>query len=424
MRFLFILALILVTHSCDSEKQFATNVKDYEKYLNMEASKTTSKYFELWNSKITSDSTQLLSFGNVASEYNRFFQNTGNIKYLKKAEKALKKAVEIAAVNKSGYLRALSRNYISQHRFQEALESALSARSLGSGVKESQQLLFDVHMELGNYRTAYHYLDSIKDMANFGYLIRAAKYKDHKGNLDGAIAFMEKAKQKAESSKNKKLMVWTYTNLADFYGHAGRLDESYGHYLKTLALNPSNAYAKKGIAWIIFSHERNGKEALRILDSVEGYHASPDHYLLKAEIAEFIGDETERMDNLKKYGNLVGNASYGLMYNLPNIQLYLEESEKLNMAIQIAKDEVANRATPETYSMLALAYLKNGYDQKALTIANSEVYGKSFEPEVLLRLLKIYRANGQYDRATNLKKELEEAIFELGPLSQQVIASL
>ncbi|MDO1498920.1 hypothetical protein Q2T40_00615 [Winogradskyella maritima] len=68
----------------------------------------TSKYFELWDSKIKKDSSQLMSFGIVGSEYSRFFQNTGKIAYLKKAEQVLEKAVEIAAVGKAGYYRALA----------------------------------------------------------------------------------------------------------------------------------------------------------------------------------------------------------------------------------------------------------------------------------------------------------------------------
>jgi hypothetical protein len=41
----------------------------------------------------------------------------------------------------------------------------------------------------------------------------------------------------------------------------GRIQESYDSYLKTLAIDPNYSYALKGIAWIVFSHERNTKEA-------------------------------------------------------------------------------------------------------------------------------------------------------------------
>lgn len=421
---LFILGIILMVASCQTEKEFETRANDYNKYLNTKTPKTSSKYFKLWNSKIKPDSIQFFSFGNVASEYNRYFKNTGDVQYLKKAEKALGKAVEIAAINKSGYLRALARNYISQHRFKEALELAKAARLLGSGLKESQSLLFDVHMELGNYGEAHKYLDSIQDMSDFGYLIRVAKWNDYKGDLETTISFMEKAIQKAESGKNKSLMVWSYSNIADYYGHAGRIEDSYQHYLKTLALDPNNAYAKKGLAWIVFSYEKNSKEALRILDSVNKGYNAPDYFLLKAEIAGFMGDEEMATQNTDAYHKLVRDPAYGSMYNAHNIDFLIEYATNYRKALEIAKAEIKNRATPETYSLLAYTLFKTGDQEAALEIIKNHVEGKTFEPAVLLRVSEIYKASGMVEQLVHLKKELRAAQYELGPLSHEKIRAL
>ena len=51
-----------------------------------------------------------------------------------------------------------------------------------------------------------------------------------------------------------------------------------------------DAYAKKGIAWIVYSYEKNPDEALRILNSVTNTFFAPDYYLLKADIFEYKGD--------------------------------------------------------------------------------------------------------------------------------------
>lgn len=420
---LLFFATILVV-SCQQESNFKTNKKDYNHYLAVKPVKTTSKYFELWNSKIKQDSLQLLSFGNVASEYNRFFQSTGDIQYLKKAEQALSRAVDIAAIGKAGYRRALARNYISQHRFKEALQLAKSALDLGSGLKESQSLLFDIHLELGNYNEAEKYLDSIQNMSDFGYLIRLAKWNDHKGDLDTTIRLMEKAANKAESSKNRGLLIWSYTNLADYYGHAGRIDDSYKNYLKALELDSQNAYAKKGIAWIVFSHERNGKEALRILDAVLETHRSPDYYLLKAEIAEFIDDELLKMKAYDNYYTMVQNKAYGDMYNSYNIDFYLNELHANDKALELAKIEVENRPTPESYDLLAYSFFKKGEKDKALELVENHIVGKTFEPAILQHAAEIYKANGNKTRVIELKKELLGAIYELGPTKENQILNL
>ncbi|MCM4171431.1 tetratricopeptide repeat protein [Arenibacter sp. TNZ] len=421
---LLMIALLVVVSCTQVSPENITDAEDYNVFLGSVESKKTSKYFELWNSKIQTDSMQLMSFGIVAGEYSRYFQETGDIKQLKMAEKALDKAVEIAAIGKSGYYRALARNYISQHRFKEALELANSSRAMGSGVEESRKLLFDVHMELGNYDKAQHYLDSIKNMSDFDYLIRLAKWSDHKGDLDTAIRFMEKATAKAESSKNSALMLWSYTNLADYYGHAGRIQESYEHFLKSLRLDPQNAFAKKGIAWIVFSFEKKPNEALRILDSVTKNFLSPDYYLLKAEIAEYMGKRTEMANNLDSYAIAVENPDYGAMYNVYNVGMYLEQTEQYNRALKIAKMEVNNRPTPGSYDLLAYSYYKLGEKDKALEIVKQHIEGKTFEPGILYRTAEIYKASGEYLKVKELKNELMGAIYELGPAMESKIINL
>ncbi|MEM9076146.1 MAG: hypothetical protein AAGC43_03860 [Bacteroidota bacterium] len=410
--------------SCAKEKDRVTNSEDYNKYLAILPAENTSKYFELWNGKIKSDSIQTLALGNVASEYNRFFKTSGEIQYLKEAEQALQKALDKAAIGKAGFLRALARNYIAQHRFKEALELAQQARKMGSGVNASQSLLFDVHMELGNYKTASNYLDSIQNMSDFGYLIRVAKWSDHKGDLDTAIRFMEKAKEKADSSKNFGLRIWAYTNLADFYGHDGRIQDAYHHYLKALQLDPKNAYAKKGIAWIVFSYERNAGEALRIIEAIEKTNQSPDLDLLKAEIAEYRKDDDAKQIALDNFYAKIQDKSYGVMYNTHNIEFLIENKKRTDTALDIAKEEIANRATPETYDVLAYSYLKNGNTGKALEVMEKHVRGKTFEPMAQYHMAQIYKANGQIDAVESIKDELKGASFELGPNMAKAIQEL
>ena len=380
----------------------------------------------MWNSKIKKDSIQLLSFSNVAGEYNSYFKKTGDIKYLKKAEKALIKAVEIANIGKAGYRRALARNYISQHRFKEALVLAEEANKIGGGRKETRSLLFDIHMELGNYEYAEKYLDSIKNMSDFGYLIRVAKWNDYKGNLDTTIKFMEKAMAKAESSNNRTLKLWSYSNIADYYGHAGRIEDSYRHYLKTLELDSQNAYAKKGLAWIVFSHEKNGKEALRILDNITANYNAPDYYLFKAEIAEFMNNETAIASNMDKYYTMVlANAdSYGAMYNAYNVEFYLNHTKQYEKALNLALNEVMNRPTAEAYGLLANTYLKIGKDKAALKIVENHILNKTFEPAILLTAAEVYKANNMMDKVSTLKQELIGAVYELGPSSKKEISQL
>ncbi|SIR41492.1 tetratricopeptide repeat protein [Maribacter ulvicola] len=425
MKILKLLIVVILVSSCNTKNQDAiANTEDYNKFLVANEIKTTSKYFDLWNSKIRPDSMQLTSFGVVGGEYSRYFQQTGAIEYLKKAEKSLKKAVDIANIGKAGFYRSLARNYISQHRFKEALELAKAAEAIGGDKTETQRLFFDVHMELGNYQLAEAYLDSLKNMSDFGYMIRVAKWNDYKGDLDTTINFMEKAKRKAELSKNKELMLWSYTNLGDYYGHAGRIADSYQHYLKALEIDHNNAYAKKGIAWIVFSNDKNTEEAIRILDSVTKTNNAPDYFLLKAEIADYAGNDLIRTKNLDEYFTRVKDKAYGDMYNAYNLDLYIGETKQYDSALLLAQREVGNRPTPESYSWLGYSYLKNGNIEQAKTIMDTYVYGKTFEPALLYQAAVVYKANGNQERVKEIKEELIGAIYELGPGMEKQVHDL
>ena len=186
-------------------------------------------------------------------------------------------------------------------------------------------MLFDVHLEIGNYKQAKRYLNKIYNTRDFDYLIRAGKWNDVRGNLETAIAYLENALEIAQSRKDASLLIWSYSNLADFYGHHNDLKKSYAYYLKTLELEPSNAYAKKGIAWILYSHEKNSAEAERVLSSIQNYHQSPDYYLFLAELAEFNGNDEKQKENIQKFLELASQNSYGKMYHQHKVKLLLDE---------------------------------------------------------------------------------------------------
>ncbi|MFD1064182.1 tetratricopeptide repeat protein [Winogradskyella litorisediminis] len=421
-RFLAIL-IVFNFFSCDSEK--VSNKKDYQAFLvEVEDDKNLKSEFDFWNSKINNTPNQYPYYLQRAGVYTRMFDNTANIKYLKLAEQDLKIANEKTVYNNAGYLRALAHNYISQHKFKEALELLKKAETNGEKLKSTQKMLFDAHLELGNNQEAEKYLNKIKDFSDFDYLIRLSKWSDHNGDLDSAIKYMERASSIAESGNTNGLKQWSYTNLADFYGHAGKIKMSYEHFLKALELNPNDAYAKKGLAWIIYSYEKNPDEALNILNHVDTYYTAPDYKLLKAEIAEFKNDKVLQENALNAYKSQVENALYGDMYNQYNIELYSEEISMTEKAIEIAKIEVKNRPTAQTYDFLAWSYFKNGQIDKAYEITEKFVADRTSEPKVLYHMAEIYKAKGMEVKVIPLKEELETAIYELGPTLKTKIQSL
>ena len=424
---MIIIGFLLLAIACKTDpKQTAiTQPEDYNAYLQTDQRPTyelavSNKDF--WSGRLRPDSTGVGDLAPLASAYEQLFETTGDVVFLRNAEQLYRKGMQISATNKDQFARGLAHNYISQHRFKEAFDLLNKTLEGPSKKHETYMMLFDAAMEVGAYEKAYEYLGKIKNLNDYHYLIRLSKWSDHRGDLDSAIDYMEQAKAIAESRDSKPLKIWTYSNLADYYGHAGRIANSYKYYLKTLALQPDNMHVKKGIAWMVYSEERNTKEAHRILDSVMKGHKLPDYHLLKSELYEYEGNVAKAEEAEDDFFQAVGFGKYGEMYNAYLIELYAKKEPK--KALEIATKELENRATPETYHLLALAQLQNGMTKNALNTIETYVEGKTFEPMALYHSALVYKANDLTEKVKAIKIELEEATYELGPLLSQKIKSL
>jgi tetratricopeptide (TPR) repeat protein len=422
-----IIVFTLSISSCNNEKSKITNASDYNAYLNISENKNkllAENEIDFWQKKYDTAPNQTSYLSQIAGYYTSLFESTFEVNDLYKAEKLLLEVNSKLNYTEVGPIRSLAKNYITQHRFREALILANKALKIGDGFKETQKLLFDVNMELGNYSDAKKNLSHIYKTEDFDYLIRMAKWNDHIGDLNTAISLMEKATSKAELNENKHLKIWAYSNLGDMYGHAGKISDSYNFYLKTLKEDENNYYALKGISWITFSHEKNTIEANRIIDIIAKKHNSPDFKLFKAEMAEFNKNEKEKNKNIQDYFNLLKDRNYGVMYNKYNAILFADNKKDAVKALEIAYQEIKNRPTPESYDLLAWANFNLGNTKKALDICEKHIINKSFEPEINYHLAEIYKANKMNDKIKPIKEDLLSSIYELGPNMKEKIEKL
>ena len=422
---LLLVFLILVLGCAREKPQKITSVLEYEKYLSSDEKLSIDdalNELSFWQSRLTKDSTNIISLSKIAGLHTTLFALTGEVSNVHISEKLIKKSLHLSARNKDVYLRSLAHNYITQHRFKEAKTILDSAYGFPDNKRATEFMLFDVLMELGDYQKADMLLGKIKNNGDYNYLIRLSKWSDYKGNLDAAIRYMEQAKAIAESRGDISLKVWTYTNLADYYGHAGRLKEAYEHYLMTLKLQPDNAYAKKAIAWILYASEGDTSEANRILDAVSTYHKEPYYFLMKAELAKFDANLSEVRTQEENFIKALVTDDYGDMYNTSLIELYAKSDPQ--KALSLAKLEVANRATPEIYGILAYSQLMIEKKGEALATIENYVVGKTFEPKTIYITALVFKANEMLDMLPELKLELESAAFELGPVIMREIEKL
>jgi len=411
---IFLLFVCLL--SCDRNKKIITRFDDYRSYLGYAkhvSNDPDTEELKFWEERLNNNNNDEASLAKLGSIHANLFKSTGRVEHILISDSLYARILKTYPKGNVEIYQSLAANAITQHKFQSAKDYTEKALALGDKKAASLLILVDVSLEIGDYATANLVLRDFKNKNSFAYLIRKAKLNDHEGHLDSAIVCMEKAYQRIRG--NKSLSQWTLSNLADMYGHAGRVEESYAGYLQVLKDNPQDDYALKGIAWVALSHDLNPEAARVIINDLAIRKRMPEAHLMLAEIAELNGNQMEKADQLKNFKALVSIPEYKNMYHKYLATLEAEEFQNPNSAVSIARAEIANRPTPQSYDLLAWAYYHQKNFREALSIATRHVENQTFEPEAFYHLGIIYQANGNNEQARYYLKEALASEFELGP---------
>lgn len=373
-----------------------------------------------WQNRLNRDTGNFVDMLELSSQKMQRFKMAGDPDDLIDSDSLLTRSTIKLNGASPDIFHNLSQAAITRHRFRAAELYNRAAISAKADPYATSLLSFDVCMELGFYSQALLSLQQLANKSSFDYLIRKAKWEDHRGNLPGAIGLMEKAFEKIKH-REESLYCWTVSNLGDMYGHAGDIERSYAAYLDVLKKDSGSLYALKGIAWVAYSHDGNIPEARRILQYISSQTNMPDTWLMLAELEEYAGNTAEKMKYIRRFIDEVEKPGYGDMYNKYLIGIYTEEIKDYDKALALAQKEVDNRPTPETYDWLALVNYYKGNNEKALAIARSHVYQKNFEPEAVMHTAMIYAANGKKAEARQMFEECLSSSFEIGPVKTRFV---
>jgi Flp pilus assembly protein TadD len=377
------------------------NNKTVQKKLNQ---KLGNNFF--WQQKLMIDNNYVnllqLAYSNID-----LFGQTGNAQHLQQADSFFIQASKKVQGKESTIYIALAQNAITQHQFKKAKAYLDSANTLSAQPYQISLVSFDINMEVGDYTQAAIELSKIKNTKNqFDYLIRLAKYQDYLGNIENAVAAMEKALQLSKTKNNKAQQLWLITNIADMYTHENKLEKAYNLYLQSLALDSSNVYALQQIANISNNEDNNKMLCNEIWKFIESQKNEPSIILAKAK--------NENDNNLlNEFINTTSSSVYGNMYNTYNIDLYLNQTNNFEKGLQLSIAELQNRATPSSYSWLALAYYKNNDREKAEQLINEKVLDKTHEPLALYNAAIVLR-NSNSKVYKKLLEQCNQSKYELG----------
>ena len=415
---LIILAAIFLNPQID-----IAHSADYEHYLDGEHLKKRKKelkaQMEFWEQKLEAAPGNFVFQKKLAGLCAAGFKLSGDASQLHRSDSLLQQ-INRRLPGKVSVLQSLAGNAITRHAFREAENYIREAYRIGDNKFSSSLMLADVALERGNLLEAQVLLKDIASNAHFDYLIREMKLHDQSDELDEAVRCMEKAAALAKASGSHALVNWSLSNLADMYGHQGKVKKSYQTYLEALRYDAADLHSLKGIAWIAFSNDKNPEEARRILAFLKSVHPVPDYDLFLAEIAAFERDSAAEEKYTKQFIAEASRPQYGNMYKSYLCRLKSERGEA-GEALKIAREEIEERPHPLSYELLAWAAFREGNQAEALEILEQHVIGQTGEPRALYQAGIILKESGREAAAKVQLNAALEASFELGPVVAEEI---
>jgi tetratricopeptide (TPR) repeat protein len=280
---------------------------------------------------------------------------TGNGGLAIEAEGALKRALDGDVANYDAN-RVLAAIYLSQHRFREAIAVAEKNREARPDDAMNYGVVGDGHLELGEYDRAFDAFDHMMLLRpSAAAYARVAYARELQGNLGGAIDAMRLAAD-ATAADDPESLAWHRSQIGDLYLRRGQLAEAEAEYMAASHAFPGHPFAVIGYAKVLAARG-DSDGALSLLRQLQRTTPTPD-------LAARIGDLEERLGHREEAERQYALAEAAWRADAPepkNLARFLaDHGRKLDEAVTIAEQAVADRKDIFSYDALAWSYFKAG----------------------------------------------------------------
>jgi hypothetical protein len=379
----------------------------------------SEKELVFWKSRINPSSPGYLNESRYAGCLAMEFRFSGEIDSLRKADSVLEKVDQDFNHKEASADMTMVSHFITRHRFTEADSILQRAKRLGLRPDESSTASFDVDFELGRYADARADLNAMRSANSFGYYFRKSKMDHLNGELDTAIADMYSAAQLAGT--NNFLKAVALANAGDLCVHAGNISAASDAYTQCIRMNSADVHSLMGLGWIALTHDQDDHLAEKIFRFAQSKTRLPDPLFKLAQLAGARHDTTQQLHYAKTFAQQAADPRYGRMYNKYLIQLYTGVLRDPAHADSLAKDELNNRATPQTFAWYTWALLAEHRKDQAWQIYQQHVSGKPLEALELYWMGRLMEASGKGYNAGEFYKAADKTRYDLDPADASYI---
>ncbi len=199
------------------------------------------------------------------------------------------------------------------------------------------------------------------------------------------------------------------------YIHAGDLQKAASLYKECIHLNSVDFHSILGLGLIALVHDKNDTLAEKIFKFVLSKNNLPDPLFKLYQMAQQRGDKTLEKKYADEFVTKSTDTIYGRMYNKYVIEIYTGILNEPAKAEELAKDELNNRATPQTYAWYAYTLFENNKKDDAYKVFEQHVSGQPLEGLELYYMGKMMKGLDKGYNADAFFKAAEKNKYDLSP---------
>lgn len=367
--------------------------------------KLIQKNLQFWAAQTKLDDKDPLSRAQLAHWYLESYRETGDSADITRAEQAALSSLKIRP--SEGALTQLSRAWLNQHRFADALKVAKSAATVNP---DGTRLAADIQYELGDYAAAEK--DARRappqgDDPAFYALI--ARFSELKGDSKSQLQLLSKATQQADANLDASVqsIAWFHERRGRALWMSGQTDEAAREYRRALEIFPRDTRSMAALARLEAARN-NPKAAIEWGEKAAALVPAPDTLALLGDAYQALGQSEKARAQfalVEKIGAL--SSAQGVLYDRQRALYYADHDLKPDVAVELARSELKVRHDIYAYDTLAWTLFKAGQlDEAAANMKRALKWGTR-DASLWFHAGMIAAARGQNEEA---RRDLELAL--------------
>lgn len=342
-------------------------------------------------------------------------RETGNLQRYVLARQTFEKAVKLDPTDPES-LHNLAWCLTSFHDFAKAMSYAKKAIEKDPSDAFAYGVLFDAHLDLGDYdravEAAQKMVDLRPDMASYS---RGAQIRWVLGDIKGAQWLMGKAIQAGGAFAENTL--WCRVQLGDMQLKEGSLAAAEQNFKFVLKANKSHAQAMAGIARVEQA-KGNALQAVKLYEQslkvAPQINVALDLALLQTSLGQDASAAYTKIEE-----RIAEHRRYGIAGDVITLALIaLERDNDPKQALKVLEHEVDHHSSVQVLSTYAWALHKSGDNAAAEKVIAKALKVGTQDALLWYRAAEIKRASGNLDEA----KRLANAALTLQPEFHPVFA--